>query len=360
MARQHEAKVRRLGDVLVEHGLITREQRRAALKKQHESGGRFGEILVQERILSRDQLNWALGNLLGIPYVQLDARAIEPELTGLVPLDLLRRCQAVPMVRLGEELTVAMADPTDARAIEEIRAAAGARLNVAMADAAAIQEALSAFAQRGAGGQLKPRQAAQRPLGELGFDEATQARLRRAAQARAGLIVVCGPRRSGCTTTLYALLAVAASPERRVVTLDARSSADYLGALGRLAEDPPDVLLAERLHQAEVWSALRPETLVSTLVLGEMRAGDVLGALGQLRDCGVKGALLASSLRLVVAQRLVQRRSPEGETLPGVQLLHQVLEPDQEVRDLIYDGAPVARLRDACVRAGMAPMNEGG
>lgn len=150
MSKRSAARATRLGDVLVRHRLITPAQRRHALRRQRETGRRLGEILVAEGILTRDQLNWALGNLLHIPYVHPDADAIAPELFQGVDLGLLRRCAAVPMARLGGKLTVAMADPTDTQAISELSAAFGLPISVAMADSAAIQNVLDKVAERGA------------------------------------------------------------------------------------------------------------------------------------------------------------------------------------------------------------------
>lgn len=486
MTKRHEARVRRLGDVLVEHGLITREQRRSALRKQRHFGGRLGEILVHDAVLTRDQLNWALGNLLRIPYVELDAPAIDPELLASVPLDLLRRCQAVPVVRLGSELSVAMADPTDLQALEDIQAATGAQVRVAMADPAAVQRVLSVLAERAARPaprsirlpaererrpsrsdilgdpsgatlvkhhlllavsrgadevliepadgvlrvrcrahrhaladaeypasllatvvhrlklmagmdissgalvqqgeaeleapgkawsllvsvtagmqgpsariELRPSRGDARPLGRLGFDAATLARLRQAAKARAGLAIACGPLGSGCSTTLYALARVAAAQGRQVVAVEGRASLrcawatqveasgdeTYFAALGSLAEHPPDVLVAERLEDPRFWSALRPATLASTLLLGEMRAADSVTALALLRENGLPGAVLAGALHVIVGQRLVAR--PGGVTLES-----EALDPNEEMRDLLLDGAPTARVRDAWLRAG--------
>ncbi|MBM4041530.1 MAG: hypothetical protein FJ290_23770 [Planctomycetes bacterium] len=468
MSLRQERGVRRLGDVLVEHGLITRAQRRAALRAQKRSGGRLGEVLVSRGTLSRDQLNWALGNLLHIPYVQPDPAAIDPALIAAVPLELWRRCQAVPMARVGDELTVAMADPTDLEAIEAIASAAGVPVKAAMANAAAIERAVGALGggsaarltqaallprgvrlpsrrevlgdpsavtlvrrhlldavRRGADEvifrpagdclvahtrlrrhaineasypiallgaaiervralagfaagadaafqeravaleiegcalevavslyqgiqgprarvRVRPLRQEPRPLGELGFDAQTAARLERAARARAGLIVVCGPERSGCSTTLYALLRAAAAPGLHAVTLEravrhtwavatqleVQDAARYLSTLGALAARPPDLLLAEGLHGREFWTAFGPQTLASTLLLGEMRAADALTALCQLRDCGLTGADLASSLRLIVAQRLVPRPAGRGKARLG--LTFELLEPGAE------------------------------
>jgi len=533
--RQPKPKPERLGDVLVAHGLVTREQRRSALQKQKRSGRRLGEILVQDGVLTQDELNWALGNLLGIPYVELDASIVDRDLARSIPIELLRRHRAVPMIQVGDELTLAMADPTDAQAIADISAVTGTEVRPAMADAAAIEETLAALAtgeappaerrielrpaerrppsteeiladtsgtllvqhhlrrahQQGADeilfqpasdhfrvryrvhgrlvddasypasflptviGRLKlmagldleagivfqegqvpldiegraleifasvystvhgpgarlrvrPKRAEPWPLTRLGFDKKALARLRRAASAQAGLIVACGPRRGGCSTTLYALLREAASPERHIVTLESFTSCrypeatqleipygpDYLAVLSKIVEQGPDVLLAEGLHDRDFWSALRPQAITSTLVLGEMRAEDTFAALNQLRENNVGGAVLAGSLRLIVAQRLVPRLDPRarerysppahvvdritalvpdaadaqyyrGITEPdgrrifrGLELIYEVLEPDDEFRDLVLEGAPTAQLRQACERAGMATLRE--
>ena len=533
--RKKQAKPSRLGDLLVSHGLITRDQRRQALQKQKQTSKRLGEILVEEHILTRDELNWALGNLLGVPYVELDAQMVDSELVASLPAELLRRYQAVPMIQVGNELTVAMADPTDTQAIADLGAVTGSEVKLAMADADAVAATLDELAPEitpppephieitssrkrapkteeiladtsgttlirhhlrrahkqgadeilfqptedafrvryrvhgslvecatypvaflptvvtrlklmagldlegdilfqegqvaldiegralellasvyatvhgpGARILLRARRAEPWPLDKLGFAKGPLASLRRAAHAPSGLIAVCGPRRSGCSTTLYALLAEAASTERRLLTIQHTTSyryadatqievtngPEYQGVVSNIMEQAPNVVLAEGLHDQAFWTALGAQAITSTLLLGEMRAEDTHAALSQLRENKLSASVLAASLRLIVAQRLAPRLDPHAretdtpsahvldrlmavapdagsaqyyramtdsdghKVFRGLELLYEVFEPNDEIRDLILEGAPSARLREACDRAGMTTLRE--
>ena len=132
----------RIGKILVDRGFITEAQLQEALRRQKESGGRFGEILIEMGALTQDQLNWALGEQLGLPYAELSQEMVDLEAARALPEELLRRYQALPILKVGNELTVALADPTNRQAVADIEALTGARVTVAIASAAVITHLL--------------------------------------------------------------------------------------------------------------------------------------------------------------------------------------------------------------------------
>lgn len=133
---------RRLGELLVERGLISEEQLREALRPELQAGRRLGEILVDQGKLSSDELNWALSELLGIPYVELSEEMVDLELARAMPEALLRRQHAVPVLRTAEGLAVLMADPTNSAAIAELEAVAGVKVRIAIASRATVDNLL--------------------------------------------------------------------------------------------------------------------------------------------------------------------------------------------------------------------------
>ena len=118
----------RLGEILVNELLISPEQLQDALAQQKASGQRLGELLIQQGTLSEDQINWALARHLDLPYIDLDPEAIDSSLSDLLPLDYLQEHLAVPMMRIGNQLILAIADPLDHDAIA--RVAKASRCNV--------------------------------------------------------------------------------------------------------------------------------------------------------------------------------------------------------------------------------------
>ena len=92
---------RRLGEILVERGFVSPDQLREALRVQYQEGKRLGEILVEMGALSMDELNWALSELLNIPYVEFREEMVDLELARTLPEDLLRRHETFPVLRVG-------------------------------------------------------------------------------------------------------------------------------------------------------------------------------------------------------------------------------------------------------------------
>ncbi|MCS6775909.1 MAG: type II secretion system protein GspE, partial [Chthonomonadaceae bacterium] len=122
-------KLRRalLGSILVEEGLITPEQLEIGLAEQRrtESGKRIGEILIGLRYLSEAGLLRALSRQLDCPIVDLNQEPPDPEALGIVPSEFAMRHNLLPLRRNDETLVVAMADPLDIHAIDDLRLLTG-------------------------------------------------------------------------------------------------------------------------------------------------------------------------------------------------------------------------------------------
>jgi type II secretory ATPase GspE/PulE/Tfp pilus assembly ATPase PilB-like protein len=128
----------RLGEVLVQRGLVTREQLDGALARQRAGGRRLGELLLAMGVVTQEQLNWALSEALHIPFVELSDETIDLEVARSLPEGLLRRHEAVPILREGGELTVLVADPTNRQAAIELEALTGLRVTIALAAREAV------------------------------------------------------------------------------------------------------------------------------------------------------------------------------------------------------------------------------
>ena len=115
------AKRKKLGDILVEKGLISQEQLIATLEQQRASGERLGKALINSGMVSEQQIMLALQQQLGIPYADLDRMRIDPTLEDLVPVNLARRYNLVPVKLEMGALYVAMDDPMNFIAIEDLR-----------------------------------------------------------------------------------------------------------------------------------------------------------------------------------------------------------------------------------------------
>jgi len=131
--RTHLSEERRLGEILVERGVISAEQLREALHLRTQEQKQLGQTLVEMGALTSDEMNWARSELFGVPYVDLTEEMVDLNLARTLPEEALRRHQAVPLVRVGNEITVALPDPTNRQAVMELEALSGATVRIAMA-----------------------------------------------------------------------------------------------------------------------------------------------------------------------------------------------------------------------------------
>ncbi|MFD2046326.1 GspE/PulE family protein [Ornithinibacillus salinisoli] len=123
---------KRLGDLLVHSGLITEEQLAATLSEKS-SDEKLGDALLKEGYISEQQLIEVLEFQLGIPHINLYQYPIDEELVQLVPKELAKRHTVMPIRVDGNKLFVAMADPMDYFAMEELRMATGFQITPGIA-----------------------------------------------------------------------------------------------------------------------------------------------------------------------------------------------------------------------------------
>ena len=139
-----KSPTRTLTSILVEAGIVTESQVEQALARQRETGSMIGETIVELGFTSEENIGWALSKQLGIPYVDVRPDAIDPEQVRRFPEQTLRRVQAVPLFGSRSELTVAMADPTDQDAIQELKQIVGGALSLVIGAPGSLRRALDA------------------------------------------------------------------------------------------------------------------------------------------------------------------------------------------------------------------------
>lgn len=133
----------RLGDLLLSSGVISHEQLERALELQKESKERLGDVLVQSGIITEQQLIEALKIQLGVEFVDLTAVSIPVELAKYVPRTLAKKYCVVPVKLVRDTLYLAMSDPLDFIAQEEIKAASRKRVIPMIATHRATEQAIS-------------------------------------------------------------------------------------------------------------------------------------------------------------------------------------------------------------------------
>jgi type II secretory ATPase GspE/PulE/Tfp pilus assembly ATPase PilB-like protein len=132
-----------LGDVLVRHGAITRAQLDHALVTQKKTRGTLGQILIRLRYLDDAAVRQALAIQLDIPYVDLDRMSVDRSLCRIINANYARRHRIVPVALAGQTLTVCMDDPTQRALIDDLAHATEKVVTVVTASHESIRRALS-------------------------------------------------------------------------------------------------------------------------------------------------------------------------------------------------------------------------
>lgn len=142
---------RRLGEVLLEDELITREQLDKALQEQtrpQTARRHLGQVLVEAGRVTAEQLNIALARKLAIPYVKLESYDVPPNLLTAIPPEVAVQYRVLPLAELEGALVVAMVNPLDHAAVESLRFGSKRKLEVVMASADDIATALGKYYSR--------------------------------------------------------------------------------------------------------------------------------------------------------------------------------------------------------------------
>jgi len=135
----------RLGEILVKDSLISSDQLKQALDYQKKNGGRLGTCLVKMGIVSDEDITAVLSRQYGVPSINLKFYEVDPAVIKLVPQETAIRYQIVPLSRVGSTLTIAMTDPTNVFAMDDIKFMTGFNVEPVVASETAITEAIHKF-----------------------------------------------------------------------------------------------------------------------------------------------------------------------------------------------------------------------
>jgi type IV pilus assembly protein PilB len=135
----------RLGAMLVSSGLITDEQLKKALASQKAEGGRLGSLLVKLGFVQEDKLMTFLSKQYGVPYVDLSKFEINPAVVKHIPADVAQKYRIMPVNRAGATITIAMVDPSNIFAIDDIKFMTGYNVEAVVATEGAIVDAIKKY-----------------------------------------------------------------------------------------------------------------------------------------------------------------------------------------------------------------------
>ncbi|HEX8872357.1 MAG TPA: type IV-A pilus assembly ATPase PilB [Candidatus Acidoferrum sp.] len=135
----------RLGEILLKESLITQDQLDKALEFQRSNGGKLGSCLTKMGYITDDDITGVLSRQYGVPSINLKFYEIDSNIIKLIPQDTALRYQVIPLSRVGSVLTIAMTDPTNVFAMDDIKFMTGFNVEPVVASESAIGEAISRF-----------------------------------------------------------------------------------------------------------------------------------------------------------------------------------------------------------------------
>ncbi|MDI6605745.1 MAG: ATPase, T2SS/T4P/T4SS family, partial [Candidatus Omnitrophota bacterium] len=132
----------RLTEILINNRLITKEQLDQALEAQKKKGGRLSDIIVDLKFIKEKELISSLSAELGFPLIDLKRFKIDYEVAKLIPVEIARHYQIIPLSKMGETITLAMADPLNIFAIDHVKALTGFKINPIISSVQDILQAI--------------------------------------------------------------------------------------------------------------------------------------------------------------------------------------------------------------------------
>jgi type IV pilus assembly protein PilB len=134
-----------LGELLVERGILSRQQVQEAVDHQKTSGGLFGEVLVKLGYATEENIAQALTTQYGFPYLPLANYEIDVEVIKTVPENVCRQFCLIPIDKIGKSLTLAMSNPLNVQAAEDVELITGCTVQAFVATATDIKSSINKY-----------------------------------------------------------------------------------------------------------------------------------------------------------------------------------------------------------------------
>lgn len=144
-------KVKKIGELLIDAGLITNAQLEEAINVSKKTGNRVGKTLVNMGIVTEENIAKSLAYQYNIEYISLNSIIIEPNIIKLIPETLAKRFNVIPLAKTDDSLKVAMVDPVDILAMDSIKKVVGQQILPAVVTESEIQKAISQYYSTAAG-----------------------------------------------------------------------------------------------------------------------------------------------------------------------------------------------------------------
>ncbi len=136
---------KQLGELLMERGIISQSQLDQALNVQRDKGGLIGESLVELGFVKEDDIAQSLTAQYGFPYLPLGNYDVNAEITNIIPARVARQYLLVPIDKIGNNLTLAMSNPLNVQAIEDVELLSGCSVQTFVSTSSDIKRAIEKY-----------------------------------------------------------------------------------------------------------------------------------------------------------------------------------------------------------------------
>lgn len=133
---------KQLGELLLERNIINSDELERALLTQKEKGGLIGEVLVELGLVKEEDIAQALTAQYGFPYLPLSNYEINPEVISIIPSRVARQYLLVPIDKIGNNITVAMSNPLNVQAIEDVELLTGCSVQTFVSTSSDIKKVI--------------------------------------------------------------------------------------------------------------------------------------------------------------------------------------------------------------------------
>lgn len=134
-----------IGDILLERGIITRQQLEHAMVHQKEQGGLLGDILIHFGFALEEDIAHVLTSQYGFPYLPLGNYEIDEKVVSSIPHAVCEKFCLIPIDKIGENLTVAMSNPLNIQAIETVEALSGCSVQAFVSTATDVRDSIKKY-----------------------------------------------------------------------------------------------------------------------------------------------------------------------------------------------------------------------
>ena len=135
----------KLGELLLKENMVSPQQLQEALNHQKMSGGKLGKAFVSLGFVKDEEITSLLSRQYGVPSINLDHFEVDPAIIKIIPAETARKYQVLPLSRSGATLTIAMADPTNVFAMDDIKFMTGYNVEPVVASETALEDAIDKY-----------------------------------------------------------------------------------------------------------------------------------------------------------------------------------------------------------------------